>query len=524
MLDGAIKTPEKHIALVGKVIVITNSKAQLARIQDVHAGKIKSLGSLDEYKFFRHRYPVTEKRTGFVFLSDACIRRWGGPRMRIAASRRTKSIAVLNHLTARGISTGKVVELNADQKFLLGEVSLKDDVIESKKMGSLHFMTPSIEMPMDKVTQTEADAYKQWKRGYESGWRVFDPIGFSFKIDDDTKEFDLTVMPLTVNNDYDEFIKIVGKSVLSKGARVAEDEHVVTMSLAIDKDGGMLKGMNTSLSGMMPGIKVEPLGWLGNSVTFFAEKDERWKLLEDSESSFEKMIIGSPIGIRIQHTSQIKLATFLLALRATAAAVAPDALKWEARKHGEVTYAVVSSEENLGLAEELKIYYVISKDRLTITLREDVIKREIDRQKVERKLKLSPIQENADHIYMKASSRMLMALSSANGASLVAMRREQSYRAIPVLNEWKRRFEGVKPVMIHFTKFGEDIFCPGGKGYVWNKEDMTMESVVYGHPAKHRKVEDDGSLMDAFGELETSMKFEHDGLRLRLKISRSEAE
>jgi hypothetical protein len=524
MLDEMIKTPDKNIAIVGKVIVIANSKRQLARIHEVHTGKIKSLGSLDEYKFFRHRYPVAEKRTGFVFLSDACIRRWGGPQMRIAASRRTKSIAALNYLTARSISKEKVMKLNTDQQFLLGDVLSNEGVIESKKMGSLHFMTPTIDMQMDKVTQTEADAYKRWKRGYESGWKVFDPIGFSFQIDDDTKEFDLTVMPLTVNNEYEYFIKIVGKSVLSKGARILEDKDVMTMSVAIDKNGEMLGQMNTSLSAMIPGIKVQPLSWLGSSITFFAEKDARWKLLEDSK--FEDFILSSPIGLRVEHTSQIKLASFLLAMRGTAAAVAPGALKWEAREYGDVIYSAVSSEEDLGIDAELKIYYVITKNMLIITLREDVIKREIDRVnlKVEPKLALSPLQKNADHFYLKSTSGMLTALSSPDGRSLADMRRRQSYRAIPILNEWKRRFENVKPVMIHFTKFGEDIFCPGGKGYVWNKEEMTMESVVYGHPAKPRKVEEDGALMDVFGELETAMKFEHDGLRLKLKLTRSGAQ
>ncbi|MGJ8655332.1 MAG: hypothetical protein ACSHX6_02690 [Akkermansiaceae bacterium] len=520
MLDGLNKSQDKELALVGDVVVVANSKAQLDRIREVHAGKVASLGSLDEYKFFRHRYPVAEKRSGFVFLSDGCIRRWGGPRMRIAASRRTKSVAALSGLTARSISEGKVGELSMDQEFLLGEVSVKDGVVVSEKMGSLHFMTPSIEMVMDKVTKTEADAYAEWKRGYEDGWsKVFDPIGFSFDLDEKTKELDLTVMPLTVNNEYDDFIELVGKAVLSREARFAEDEHVITASLAIDKEGETLFGVNRSLSGLMQDLKVEPLSWLGSSVTVFAEKDESWRKFGSDEWSFDEHFMKAPIGLRVEHTSQIKLAAFLLAVKSTVAQAAPDAVKWDTRKHGEVTYAVVSSEEDLGLDDEVKLYYVITKNTLTFTLREDVIKREIDRQKLERKLALTPIQESADHFYLKASGQMLMALSSVDGASFSERRREQSYRAIAVLNEWKRRFDAADPVGAHFTKFGEDVFCPGGKGYVWNAEGMTMESVVYGYPAKPKKVEDDGLLMGLFGEVESSMKFENDGLRVRLKVS-----
>jgi hypothetical protein len=285
----------------------------------------------------------------------------------------------------------------------------------------------------------------------------------------------------------------------------------------------MLGQMNASLSEMMPGLKVKPFAWLGNSISFFAEKDARWELLENSKKSFEDIFFDLPIGLRVEHTSQIKLASFLLALRATAAAVAPGAIKWEAKKHGEVFYTEMSSQENLGINQELKICYVITKNMLIFTLREDVLKREIDRQNVERKLQLTTVQENADHFYLKSSSRMLMALSSANGSSLADMRRAQSYRAIPILNEWNRIFEKADPVAIQFTRFGEDVFCPGGKGYAWNAEEMTMESVVYGHPAKPRKV-DEASVMNPFGEIETSMKFEHDGIRLGLKISSAEKE
>jgi hypothetical protein len=43
---------------------------------------------LPEYKFFRSRSERGEDETAFLLLSDATIRRWTGPRWRIASSRR----------------------------------------------------------------------------------------------------------------------------------------------------------------------------------------------------------------------------------------------------------------------------------------------------------------------------------------------------------------------------------------------------------------------------------------------------
>ena len=64
-------------------------------------GKTKSLATLDEFVFFRHRYPRhDEGETALVFLSDATIRRWCGPQWRIATSRRTRDAAVVAEIQA----------------------------------------------------------------------------------------------------------------------------------------------------------------------------------------------------------------------------------------------------------------------------------------------------------------------------------------------------------------------------------------------------------------------------------------
>ncbi len=71
--------------LDGTVVVVANSPAQLRRLAKVGKG-IDPISSLDEYKFFRTRYPLGDKNeTALLFLSDATIRRWCSPRWRIAS-------------------------------------------------------------------------------------------------------------------------------------------------------------------------------------------------------------------------------------------------------------------------------------------------------------------------------------------------------------------------------------------------------------------------------------------------------
>lgn len=533
MITATVKAPDTHIAALEKAVVITNSKLQLERLQKVASGELTSLGSLDEYKFFRHRYPIADKSTGFVFLSDACIRRWGGPQMRIAAARRTKSIAALNHLTATQISlnedTAILVENDTPsplQEMLLGKISSDNGVIQSSKMGNLHWIKPSIEMQLGKVTKAEADAYAEWRQGYEEGWaKVFDPIGFSFKIDDKTKELDLTVMPLTVGGEYTEIMDLVGKSTLSRDAKISAKEHIATLSFAIDKDGETMTSLNRTVISMVPEIKVKPFSWLGNSITLFAETNEHWQKFDDLGNNLttDDILLNAPIGFRVEHSNKLKLAMFLTALKTTVQAAAPDTVKWTTKAHGEVKYVVLSSDDQ-GLPENLQVCYIITNSALIITMREEVLKRAIDRENEERKLELTGLQNNADHLYLNADSQFLMALTTSNFGRKVTTddrRRQQSYRAIPILNVWKKlaQFEKQSPVAAHQQRFGEDIYCPGGKGYQWNEVAMTMESVTYGHPAKQKSSAADDDLFAAFRHIESGIKFENDGLRVKLKFT-----
>ena len=62
-------------------VVVTNSIDQLTQIAKVFEQKNKSLGSLEEYHFFRQRYPITPESSedAFLIITDSTIRRWCGP-------------------------------------------------------------------------------------------------------------------------------------------------------------------------------------------------------------------------------------------------------------------------------------------------------------------------------------------------------------------------------------------------------------------------------------------------------------
>ena len=212
-----------YVAALDDAVLVTNSTYQLTRLAAVRQGRTKSLADLPEYKFFRIRYPRSgSAESALVFLSDATIRRWCSPQWRIADARRTQARAVLAELQAsqlKALVKQKVEPgpIHTDLPILGGgEIRLTRNGVVSSVYGTLDFMTPIAEMPLDEVTQDEAQGYQAWRDGYQRNWSWgFDPIGLRISLGKKKLAADMTIMPLILNSEYSRFLEI------SKGAKFA---------------------------------------------------------------------------------------------------------------------------------------------------------------------------------------------------------------------------------------------------------------------------------------------------------------
>ena len=201
-------------------VVITNSKAQLARLAAVQDGKAESLAKTPEYTFFRDRYKLgDEDESALLVLTDATIRRWCSARWRIADSRRTRAAAVLadldvSHLDA--LVAGKITDGVVYGEFAvpgLDDLRLTPRGAVSANYGSLGFLTPISEMKFDKISEGEAEAYKRWKNSYETNWRgFFDPIAVRFSVSPTKLAADVTVMPLITGTQYRELVELTSNT------------------------------------------------------------------------------------------------------------------------------------------------------------------------------------------------------------------------------------------------------------------------------------------------------------------------
>src|SRR5262245_56655192 len=138
----------------------------------------------------------------------------------------------------------------------------------------------------------------------------------------------------------------------------------------------------------MPNLKLDPFGWLGSSVSIYADDDPVWNELtaatQPAQAVLEKYGAGLPIALRAEVNNSLKLAMFLAGARAYMDQSAPGLTRWEPQKYKDLTYVKIAATEEgrqqHGNTLDVALYYLASPDGLIITLNEATLKRAIDRQ------------------------------------------------------------------------------------------------------------------------------------------------
>jgi hypothetical protein len=544
-----VRSPDRtvcsYVARLDNAVVVTNSLYQIERLAAVAKNKTPAIASLDEYTFFRDRYRLGDpQETALVFLSDATIRRWCGPKWRIATSRQTRDLAVMTELQAANLDriAKKTVQPGAIYTDLatanIGELSLDSSGVHSSVQGSLEFMTPIAELPLTKVTEAEAQAYRWWRDTYQNNWRwAFDPIALRLTLEEKRLAADLTVMPLIFGTDYREFVS------LSEGAKIAAeagDPHdaLLHFILAIDVKSPVFTRTENFISAMSQGVT---LGWLGSSVAVYIDDDPFWgelaKIPRDKlERSFPEHLGRLPIALRAEVSSGLRLTAFLASARAFLEQTAPGMTAWESLKYIDQPYVkIVPTERAKGQhkeIEKLAVYYVASGDALLVTLNENVLKHAIDRQLAREAAKKDgnstvPAAAKADqkpwlgeNVGLQVDRKAIDVISALQQDERQLEMQVRAWSNLPILNQWKRLYPDSDPVELHERVWKIRLICPGGGRYVWNDKCQTMESTVYGCPAEPKEGPMTSAALADFARANFGLTFENQGLRARVSLER----
>lgn len=205
-----------HRARVGDFYVLANSLAGLHRILDVHAGRSASLAKSPD---FRQLCSTDDRKLatvdGVMFVSEAFLRKLAGPQTKLKQRRRLEARVSLGLATNGALFTAwDSGQSPTDLRGVLQATRLRPDEIETSEKhgvlwdgregrarsqiyGTLEFMTPLIELPLDRVTEREAKEYREFRADFLSQPRYADPFNACMSLDDRVVKLDVHLLPLT---------------------------------------------------------------------------------------------------------------------------------------------------------------------------------------------------------------------------------------------------------------------------------------------------------------------------------------
>lgn len=254
---SAYPRPDQHVR--------SNSKVALERVLAVitrrpaAAEAVEPLGETAEFRFIRTLMPEgAPEEDAFIYLSDAFIRRLVGPKLKLTERRR---MVVYNHLRMIGHaallfrtqfgrppqSLAELVETRcAPGKFGEGDLanpfggaySFSADGLSGQcsLVGAPGELTPCCELPLENITQQEAQEYQAFVEQYNQYWRTFfDPIAIRVQMTPERYRAETIVLPLIDNSIYTSLDSLLGGRPEPLDSLPAPAGNIFSLALKLNK-------------------------------------------------------------------------------------------------------------------------------------------------------------------------------------------------------------------------------------------------------------------------------------------------
>jgi hypothetical protein len=233
---SAYPRPDLHVR--------SNSRIGLERVlaaihgRDAKGQAVERLGETAEFRYIRTLMKEgADEEDAFIYLSDSFIRHMVGPRLKLTERRRMIAYnhmrmighAALLYRTQFGKQPESIQQLvdagcapaafaasssnGGVQNPFGGRYTLAPDGLAGlcSVNGLPSDLIPNAELPLENVTQEEANDYQQFLDQYNQYWRTFfDPIAIRVKIDEKKYRAETIVLPLINNSIYNVMATTLG--------------------------------------------------------------------------------------------------------------------------------------------------------------------------------------------------------------------------------------------------------------------------------------------------------------------------
>jgi hypothetical protein len=240
----------------GELLVVSTSRSELEAVLGLGAGAgAGSLGRSAEFRYMLTQLPLKPDTRALIYLSDPFIRRMVGPGVKIAQLRRMRARAEMEMITAGALLSmldGGGGKPQLERLIQLGYVPaaaaaggyrLRDDLAAvSPLWGSSAELAPIGAAAVDKVTASEAQAYRAYVDEYARYWRqYFDPI--AMRLDDapgGALELSTFILPLLDSQLYDQVraVLAVRESGTALRVPIVTPDPVFLLSLNMPRTRG----------------------------------------------------------------------------------------------------------------------------------------------------------------------------------------------------------------------------------------------------------------------------------------------
>ncbi len=545
-----------HRAVVDRFVIYSNSPVALRRSIDAYQGRLKALADSLDFQYMRTVFRLEDEREdGFAFLSDAFIRQLVGPVSKIKEKRRLEALTSLGMVTNAALFTAwETGKLPADHQALLAASALRpveiytpegkgvtwnaaDQVAVSDVYNTLHFPTPLIELPLDRITLAEEQEYEHFRRDYLNLWRrYFDPVGMRFALTDRQVRLETYILPLIGDSNY------VDVRMMTAGG-IARLDPVRIGPLTLIQ-GTM--HLSPQIKPYVQSFLFRDQDWLGDWVSLQVDDTEAFAGLV--EKWVRQDFYATPAILQWDDVEQ-----FIRAFPVTLGAHVPKAktfareLKnWE--KDRWLGFATVTREQLPAYKgvdrmlmevkfdrEKIALYHAVIDDVWYISSREASLKHLIDRSIARREGK-APVTKKEDLIPINGSLYIAPSAARKAGDALrYYLEWECHRRALPNLPIWYTLYRSglVDETMPEKARnaaamryFGFVPVSPDGAAYV--HEAKTDEVVNRRHgswrrPQWHAGIEPTsplGRLLDQFRTMRADLRFQEDGVNTTVTIER----
>jgi hypothetical protein len=218
--------------------VFANGPRILEAVLGVTPGTGTSMGKDPGYRYQRSLKPANSGENAFLFLSDPWIRRLLGPASKTAAARRAVCVSTLSR-----VEHLRRFQVDFARKTLAtaacpggGAYSLEDREPRCSLHGTLTALTPLSEVPVSRLSRSEAEGYRAFVKRYERYWRGFmDPIGIDVRLDPEL-EVGVHILPLIQNSVYQRLSRGIPwrKLPLSPPLRARLPDALASLTTRVD--------------------------------------------------------------------------------------------------------------------------------------------------------------------------------------------------------------------------------------------------------------------------------------------------